>query len=83
MTQYDFETQQHLQNSIKEFVATSLHNSLGLESGEPAFDAPLIGFSNGADPLYIEYRNHIGSFYFTPVDMFAEVFSDTDVHYMR
>ena len=66
MMQYDFETQKQLERTIIEFVKTSPHNSLGLESGEPAFDTPLIGFSNGADLLYKEYRNHIGSFYFTP-----------------
>jgi len=47
-----------------------------MASGEPAFDAPLVGFSSGADPLYKEFRRHIGDFYFTPLDMFRAVFTD-------
>lgn len=76
MTKSNDDMKLYLQRSIKEFVATSPHNSLGMESNEPAFDAPLIGFSNGADPLYLEFRSHIGPFYFTPPDMFAAVISD-------
>ena len=36
---------------IEEIVATSAENTLNLPTGEKAFDAPLVGFSNGADPL--------------------------------
>ena len=71
---YDLDLQQRLTESIEQFVLSSAHNSLGL-GDEPAFDAPLIGFSNGADELYREYKNHIGSFYFTPREMFQAVFS--------
>ena len=79
MSKYDQNLQQYLQSSVKDFVATSPHNSLGMESGEPAFDTPLVGFSSAADALYLEYRNHIGSFYFTPIDMFLAVFPGVDL----
>jgi ferredoxin len=59
---------------IEKFVAGSSHNSLGMEQDEPAFDAPLVGFSNGSDALYKEYQNHIGSFYLLPADFFASSF---------
>ena len=61
---------------ITEFTAASPANSLGLTSGEKAFDRPLVGFSSGADPLYEEYRRHIGSFYLTPPDFFATTSGD-------
>lgn len=63
-----------LKDRLVHFVASSQYNNLGLPTGESAFDAPLVGFSSGADPLYIEFRNHIGAFYYTPQDMFREVF---------
>jgi len=33
-----------------------------------------VGFSSGLDPLYDEYKSHIGNFYFTPLELFAESF---------
>lgn len=53
--------------SIETFTATSPLNTLGLDSGEPAFDRPLVGFSSGGDALYDEYVAHIGDFYLTPL----------------
>ncbi|MFH1217250.1 MAG: epoxyqueuosine reductase [Pseudomonadota bacterium] len=60
---------------IRDFVASSPENSLGLPTGEKAFAEPLVGFSSGADPLYEEFRRHIGGFYFTPQDLFQQTFS--------
>jgi epoxyqueuosine reductase len=59
---------------IKEIVATSEENTLNLPTGEKAFDAPLVGFSNGADPLFEQYVAHIGDFYLTPLDIFNKSF---------
>ena len=49
---------------IRNYVNNSPQNSLGLPTGEKAFDEPLVGFSSGGDPLYEEFRSHIGSFYY-------------------
>lgn len=70
--------EQFLKDSIRKFVAESPRNSLGLDTGEPAFDTPLVGYSGGADPLYREYRRHIGPFYCTPRDMFLAEFPDEE-----
>ena len=59
---------------IEEIVATSAENTLNLTTGEKAFDAPLVGFSNGADPLFEQYVAHIGDFYLTPLDIFNKSF---------
>jgi epoxyqueuosine reductase len=59
---------------IKEIVATSEENTLNLPTGEKAFDTPLVGFSNGADPLFEQYVAHIGDFYLTPLDIFNKSF---------
>ena len=59
---------------IEEIAATSAENTLNLSTGEKAFDAPLVGFSNGADPLFEHYVAHIGDFYLTPLDIFKKAF---------
>jgi ferredoxin len=59
---------------IRDFVLGSEKNSLGEEGSLPAFDPPLVGFSNGADPLYEEYVSHIGPFYGKPSDFFRQAF---------
>jgi epoxyqueuosine reductase len=62
---------------IKDFVATSPDNSLRNEAGEKAWDEPLVGFSSGSDPLYEEFKNHIGAFHWTPREIFSLTFPDT------
>lgn len=66
-------------NMIKDFVAQSPLNDMGFEEREKIFAAPLVGFSSGADPLYDEYKSHIGSFYFSPLELFARTFQDTKI----
>jgi len=61
---------------ISEFTRNAPENRLGLDTGERAFDAPLIAFSSGADELYTFYRHHIGDFYLTPLDFFHYHFPD-------
>lgn len=61
---------------IRQFVATSPENCLGENTSEPAFDPPLVGFSNGSDPLYDEYVSHIGNFYLTPLKIFHLAFPE-------
>ncbi len=63
-----------IENFITDFVARSPENRLGPDNPEPAFDAPLVGFSSGADPLYDEFVAHIGDFYLTPLLIFQKAF---------
>ena len=59
---------------IKNFVTLSPLNDMGFKERGKIFDMPLVGFSSGLDPLYDEYKSHIGSFYFTPLELFAKSF---------
>ena len=61
---------------IKDFVANSTLNDMGFTKPEKIFDTPLVGFSSGNDPLYDEYKSHIGAFYFKPLDLFLKSFPD-------
>jgi epoxyqueuosine reductase len=63
-----------LARAIKEFSATSPENTLKNGTGERAFAEPLVGFSNGADPLYLRIKEDIGPFYLTPMEVFRQAF---------
>lgn len=61
---------------IKNFIAQSPLNAMGFAKPEKIFDTPLVGFSAGSDPLYNEYKSHIGSFYLTPLELLTKSFPD-------
>lgn len=63
-----------LKDLIKDFTKISPTNSLRNETNERAWDEPLVGFSDGDDPLYLEYKRHISDLYLTPLDLFTEAF---------
>lgn len=65
-----------IQAMIARTVARSSENRLGPGHSEPAFGAPLVGCSSGADPLYQQYVEHIGSFYLTPLRIFETAFPE-------
>ena len=56
---------------VRGFVESSPDNSLKDGSGEPSFDAPLVGFAAGGDPIFQEFRRHIGPFYWLPAQALA------------
>ena len=63
-----------IQGIIEDVVATSEENTLKLPTGEKSFDTPLVGFANGADPLFGHYVEHIGEFYLTPLGIYRKAF---------
>jgi epoxyqueuosine reductase len=54
----------------------SAQNSLGMPEAEPAFGAPLVGFAAGDDPLFEEFKQHIGATHWTPREAFALAFPE-------
>jgi epoxyqueuosine reductase len=52
----------------------SARNSLGMPQAEPAFAAPLVGFAAGDDPLFEEFKHHVGPSHWTPGEAFALAF---------
>ena len=64
---------------IRDFINSSPENTLQDAANERAWDDPLVGFSRGDDPLYEEYKRHIGPFHWTPLEIFKKSFPETEV----
>jgi epoxyqueuosine reductase len=62
--------------SVVESFCNSAENTLhpAGAANEPAWARPLVGFSSGADPLYEQYKEYVGPFHWTPLDVFSLTF---------
>jgi epoxyqueuosine reductase QueG len=67
-----------IEATVRTFLA-SPENNIGNGTDEPAWADPLIGYSNGADPLYAFYKRDIGDFYKLPIDFFRHSYPKTAV----
>lgn len=63
---------------IENFMADASENNLQNGTGEKAFETPLVGFAGGADPLFTAYKEHVGSFHWTPLEIFRQTFPEID-----
>jgi epoxyqueuosine reductase QueG len=69
-----------IETIIKQFVTKSPENSLKNKDNEKAWADPIVGLSSGADPIYQFYKQDIGEFYFTPLEIFSKTFPDVNVN---
>lgn len=63
-----------VRNIIHHFIRRSKENSLKNAVGEAAWAEPLVGFSRGDDPLYEQFKDDIGDFFWTPAEIYRETF---------
>lgn len=75
----DYSSAASIASLIQEYTASAPTNSLRLEPKEKAWDEPLVGFSRGDDPIYDQYKNHIGTFHWTPLEAFRVAFPEMPV----
>jgi hypothetical protein len=61
---------------IKDYVAKTPTNSIRNTENERAWNEPLVGFSSGDDPIYQFYKEDIGPFYWTPIEIFKLSFPE-------
>lgn len=54
-------------------------NTMAESFTERAWDAPLVGFANGADPIFIQYKKVVGPFHWTPGEAFTQAFPDESI----
>lgn len=55
-----------IEKAIKEYVANSPSNRLRVFNDDPIFDEPLVGYADGDDTIFQDYKTIIGDFHFTP-----------------
>jgi epoxyqueuosine reductase len=68
-----------IEKLIRDFINTSPINTLQNEQNDKAWGDPLVGFSRGDDPLYQFYKEHVGPFHLTPVEIFTQTFPSAKV----
>jgi epoxyqueuosine reductase len=62
------------------FIAESPENTLASAEREKkwvhekAWADPLVGFANGADPIFKDFKEHVGDFHWTPAEIFSQTF---------
>ncbi len=61
---------------ISHYLDNSPENQLNPLTKERIWDTPLVGFSRGDDPLYQEFRDHLGTDYLLPLDIMRNSYSD-------
>ncbi|MBM4331360.1 MAG: epoxyqueuosine reductase [Deltaproteobacteria bacterium] len=68
-----------IDNLIKDFIGKSPENTLKNQANEKAWSDPLVGFSRGDDPLYRDFKEHVGAFHWTPLEIFSKTFPELTV----
>lgn len=64
---------------VKDFVLNSPENTLQNAENDKAWAEPLVGFANGADPIFASYKEYVGPFHFTPYELFSATFPDVAI----
>ena len=49
------------------------------ETGERAWASPLVAFSRGDDPIFAQYKEVVGPFHWTPLEIFSLTYPETPV----
>jgi epoxyqueuosine reductase len=63
-----------IESVIRDFIERSPENTLQNQANERAFDTPLVGFSNGDDSIYIQYKECVDASHWTPLEIFSLTF---------
>ncbi len=69
--QFEINPSLFLEKAIKEYVVTSPGNCFPAFNGDPIFDESLVGFADGDDTIFQDYKGIIGDFHLTPREALA------------
>lgn len=72
------QSEEWVRGVITDFIE-SPENTMQKWDHERAWEEPLVGFSSGADPIFEDYREHVGPFHFTPQEWFGLTFPSVGV----
>jgi ferredoxin len=76
MDRIDRDQRRKVEETIQNFVIDSSGNSLRDLANSKAWAAPLIGFSKGDDPLYLRFKEVVGLYHWTPLEIFHLTFPE-------
>ena len=68
-----------LEGVIRDFIDRSPENTLQGPFQEKAFENPLVGFANGADPIFESYKQYVAAYHWTPLEIFNQTFPERSV----
>jgi epoxyqueuosine reductase QueG len=74
---FQAEPAQFLEKTIKSYVVNSPLNSLRDLDGGAIFEEPLVGFADGYDALFEDYKSIIADFHLTPHEVLTKYISET------
>ncbi len=63
---FDTEPERFIERAIKNFLRSNPATSLDCFGNEPIFEKPLVGFADGDDPLFKEYKKVVHENHFLP-----------------
>lgn len=64
---------------VRDFIVNSPLNTLQNAANERAFEEPLVGFSRGDDSIFELYKDRVGPFHWTPLEIFQQSFPEVSV----
>jgi len=65
-----------IEGVVHDFLMHSPENTLRNQAKDRAFEQVIVGFSRGEDPLYDAYKELVGPFHWTPLEIFARTFPE-------
>jgi epoxyqueuosine reductase len=63
-----------MEGVVRDFLINSPENTLSNQAKDRAFEGAIVGFSKGDDPLYDAYKELVGPFHWTPLEIFDRTF---------
>ena len=61
-----------IESLIQDFIDESPLNTMSHQTADPAWEEALVGFASGADPIWQQYKEHVGPFHWTPWEVFNQ-----------
>lgn len=61
-----------IESMARDFLSNSPLNNLRNQDNDPAWDDILIGYANGADPIFQQYKEYVGPFHWTPWEVYSQ-----------
>ena len=77
---FDSDPKLFIEKAIKNFVRTSPANRLTSFHDQPIFDEPLIGFADGDDPLFAEFKKIVHEKHLSPREILSLHLTETLKH---